>query len=115
MRQLAQTKLIRDLKLNFFLNFALKCLGVYAWIGINFVLGRFEHIEEGKCHISIAIWLEVTLQFMVSPRAEEELSVMIAQCKGLGEQSYCLSYSGVHWEEWPGCSSKPPVDTSLSR
>lgn len=32
-----------------FLNFALQCLGVYAWIGINFVLGRFEHIEEGKC------------------------------------------------------------------
>lgn len=23
-------------------------IGVYAWIGINFVLGRFEHIEDGK-------------------------------------------------------------------
>uniref|UniRef100_A0A8C5K6H1 nucleoside-triphosphate phosphatase n=1 Tax=Jaculus jaculus TaxID=51337 RepID=A0A8C5K6H1_JACJA len=29
-----------------FLDFALNCPGVYAWIGINFVLGRFEHIEE---------------------------------------------------------------------
>lgn len=27
-------------------------LGVYAWIGINFVLGRFEHIEDGKHHVS---------------------------------------------------------------
>ena len=23
--------------------------GVYAWIGINFVLGRFEHADEGEC------------------------------------------------------------------
>lgn len=23
-------------------------LGVYAWIGINFVLGRFNHVENGK-------------------------------------------------------------------
>lgn len=23
-------------------------LGVYAWIGINFVLGRFEHTDDGK-------------------------------------------------------------------
>lgn len=22
--------------------------GVYAWIGINFVLGRFEHTDDGK-------------------------------------------------------------------
>lgn len=57
-RQLAQTKLISDLKLNYFLNFALICLGVYAWIGINFVLGRFEHIEEGKCRVSTShsVW-----------------------------------------------------------
>lgn len=27
-------------------------VGVYAWIGINFVLGRFEHIEDGKYHVS---------------------------------------------------------------
>lgn len=26
------------------------CLeGVYAWIGINFVLGRFDHPDEGEC------------------------------------------------------------------
>lgn len=24
-------------------------LGVYAWIGINFVLGRFNHVHNGKC------------------------------------------------------------------
>lgn len=24
-------------------------LGVYAWIGINFVLGRFEHTDDGTC------------------------------------------------------------------
>lgn len=24
-------------------------VGVYAWIGINFVLGRFEHTDDGKC------------------------------------------------------------------
>lgn len=23
-------------------------VGVYAWIGINFVLGRFEHTDDGK-------------------------------------------------------------------
>lgn len=23
--------------------------GVYAWIGINFVLGRFDHADEGEC------------------------------------------------------------------
>lgn len=23
--------------------------GVYAWIGINFVLGRFDHPDDGKC------------------------------------------------------------------
>lgn len=23
--------------------------GVYAWIGINFVLGRFDHAEYGEC------------------------------------------------------------------
>lgn len=23
--------------------------GVYAWIGINFVLGRFDHTDEGEC------------------------------------------------------------------
>lgn len=23
-------------------------LGVYAWIGINFVLGRFNHIDDGE-------------------------------------------------------------------
>lgn len=22
--------------------------GVYAWIGINFVLGRFDHADEGE-------------------------------------------------------------------
>lgn len=27
-------------------------IGVYAWIGINFVLGRFEHIEDGEYHVS---------------------------------------------------------------
>jgi len=27
----------------------LMCVGVYAWIGINFVLGRFEHTDDGKC------------------------------------------------------------------
>lgn len=24
-------------------------VGVYAWIGINFVLGRFDHPDEGEC------------------------------------------------------------------
>lgn len=24
------------------------CSGVYAWIGINFVLGRFDHPDEGE-------------------------------------------------------------------
>lgn len=23
--------------------------GVYAWIGINFVLGRFDHVHSGEC------------------------------------------------------------------
>ena len=23
--------------------------GVYAWIGINFVLGRFDHADDGEC------------------------------------------------------------------
>lgn len=37
-----------------FSNCCLLCLflrpeGVYAWIGINFVLGRFDHAEEGEC------------------------------------------------------------------
>lgn len=27
--------------------------GVYAWIGINFVLGRFNHAEDGKCLVSL--------------------------------------------------------------
>lgn len=26
--------------------------GVYAWIGINFVLGRFNHVEDGKWYCS---------------------------------------------------------------
>lgn len=24
-------------------------VGVYAWIGINFVLGRFDHVHNGEC------------------------------------------------------------------
>lgn len=27
--------------------------GVYAWIGINFVLGRFNHVEDGKRYCAI--------------------------------------------------------------
>uniref|UniRef100_A0A665UFI5 nucleoside-triphosphate phosphatase n=1 Tax=Echeneis naucrates TaxID=173247 RepID=A0A665UFI5_ECHNA len=27
--------------------------GVYAWIGINFVLGRFDHADEGECETII--------------------------------------------------------------
>lgn len=29
-------------------------LGVYAWIGINFVLGRFDHADEGECEATDA-------------------------------------------------------------
>lgn len=29
--------------------FTLNPEGVYAWIGINFVLGRFEHADDGEC------------------------------------------------------------------
>lgn len=25
--------------------------GVYAWIGINFVLGRFDHADEGEWNV----------------------------------------------------------------
>ena len=46
-------------------------VGVYAWIGINFVLGRFEHIEDGKCHVSNkCIQLEIGT-FLFNPKAEK--------------------------------------------
>jgi len=43
---------------NYLINICLFCVfpswllnpeGVYAWIGINFVLGRFDHADEGEC------------------------------------------------------------------
>lgn len=46
--------------------------GVYAWIGINFVLGRFDHADEGEREVfrslsspspaKLILWKSVSLQ-----------------------------------------------------
>lgn len=37
--------------------------GVYAWIGINFVLGRFDHADEGECDSLMLTCLKLTCCF----------------------------------------------------
>lgn len=38
-------------------------VGVYAWIGINFVLGRFDHPDEGECDGGM-MFTKLTLMFV---------------------------------------------------
>lgn len=33
----------------YYYHVVLFAIGVYAWIGINFVLGRFDHVHSGMC------------------------------------------------------------------
>lgn len=37
-------------------NISFLATGVYAWIGINFVLGRFNHVHNGRCQSKVHIY-----------------------------------------------------------
>lgn len=83
---------------------------MYAWIGINFVLGRFEHIEEGKCLFVLSSALVGSYNHNSCPRAEE-LSAVRWLSVGAG-QAELLSKpqlsSSEGWTAWSSKQSVPP-------
>lgn len=84
-------------------------LGVYAWIGINFVLGRFEHIEDGKyCVPSECVQLDLCLFLFHAKRREGAESCDTAGCGGAAwEALLSLSELDLSGEERVGSPRYP--------
>lgn len=47
-------------------------LGVYAWIGINFVLGRFNHVETGQYVVKPLL----SSQLLINAQRESSLTLI---------------------------------------